>query len=96
MVSGTALLTVVIYDIENDAVRKKMSDACKNMGLERVQYSSFRGLLTAAERRTLYGKLGDLLGDRAGRVLVIPLCEKDAADVREINNSSWGSVKSEE
>ena len=94
--SRTALLTVVIYDIENDAIRKKMSDACKNMGLERVQYSSFRGPLTAAERRTLYGKLGDLLGDRAGRVLVIPLCEKDAVDVREINNSSWGSVKSED
>lgn len=92
---GTSLLTVVIYDIENDLIRKRMSDACKNMGLERVQYSSFRGMLTAAERRTLYTKLGDLLGDKPGRVLVIPLCEKDATDVREINNSSWGSVKSE-
>ena len=95
MVGGTSLLTVVIYDIENDGIRKRMSDACKNMGLERIQYSSFRGQLTSAERRTLYTKLADLLGERPGRVLVLPLCENDAKAAREINNSSWGSIRSD-
>ncbi len=36
----------VFYDIKANKNRKKISDLCKDFGLERVQYSSFLGVLT--------------------------------------------------
>ncbi|MFZ5591101.1 MAG: CRISPR-associated endonuclease Cas2 [Bacillota bacterium] len=37
--------TFVIYDIEEDRVRNKILEACKDYGLEHVQYSAFFGEL---------------------------------------------------
>jgi CRISPR-associated endonuclease Cas2 len=34
-----------MYDIENDRIRRKVAEDCKDSGLERVQYSVFRGLM---------------------------------------------------
>jgi hypothetical protein len=51
------LSTLVIYDIEDDRARLRVSEACKDFGLERLQYSCFRGKLSANKREELYERL---------------------------------------
>jgi hypothetical protein len=48
------LTTLVIYDIEDDWARTRVSEACKDFGLERFQYSCFRGLLSRNKREELF------------------------------------------
>ena len=48
------LTTLVIYDIEDDWARTRVSEACKDFGLERIQYSCFRGMLSRNKREELY------------------------------------------
>jgi CRISPR-associated protein Cas2 len=86
MVRDQEVLTLVIYDVENDRVRGKIAKACKDFGMEHIQFSAFRGPLPAARRKDLFAKLSDLLGDQPGRVLMVPVCEKDADAMREIDN----------
>ena len=70
--------TVVIYDVPNTRVRTKLADACLDAGLERIQLSAFRGLLTASARRELACRLRTLLEETtAGRLFVLPLCAAD-------------------
>jgi hypothetical protein len=51
------LSTLVIYDIEDDRARTRVSEACKDFGLERMQFSCFRGTLSQNKREELYEKL---------------------------------------
>ena len=51
------LSTLVIYDIEDDRARTRVSEACKDFGLERLQYSCFRGKLSQNKREELYERL---------------------------------------
>lgn len=83
---GQKLLTFVIYDIEDDRVRGRVANACKDYGLERVQYSAFRGSLDASRRGELSARLADTLGHDVGKILVIPVCEKDAGAQRQFVN----------
>ena len=83
---GQQLLTFVIYDIEDDRVRGRVANACKDYGLERVQYSAFRGSLDASRRGELAARLADTLGEDVGKILVLPVCEKDVAAKREFIN----------
>lgn len=83
---GQELLTFVIYDIEDDRVRGRVANACKDYGLERVQYSAFCGALDASRRGELTARLADTLAQEVGKILVLPVCEKDAAAKREFVN----------
>jgi hypothetical protein len=51
------LSTLVIYDVEDDWARTRVSEACKDFGLERIQYSCFRGKLSQNKREELYERL---------------------------------------
>jgi hypothetical protein len=51
------LATLVIYDIEDDRARLRVSEVCKDFGLERLQYSCFRGSLSQNKREELYERL---------------------------------------
>ncbi len=51
------LSTLVIYDIEDDRARMRVSEACKDFGLERLQYSCFRGMLSANKREELLERM---------------------------------------
>ena len=42
---------VLIYDIENDRVRTRVSEICLDYGLERIQFSAFFGKLNRNRRR---------------------------------------------
>ncbi len=57
------LNTLVIYDVEDDWARNRVSEACKDFGLERIQYSCFRGLLSRNKREELYERMRKIQHD---------------------------------
>lgn len=78
------LQTYLVYDIPNDRIRYRIANACKDYGLERIQFSAFSGSLNANKREELFLRLRRELGDHAGKILVLPICEKDLKARREI------------
>jgi len=49
--------TLVIYDVEDDRARTRVAEACKDFGLQRIQYSCFRGKLSQNKREELYERM---------------------------------------
>lgn len=80
------LRTLVLYDIEDDKLRTKISETCKDYGLERIQFSAFAGSLNRNKRDELFLKLSGVLGEKSGRILIQPLCEKDERAARIVVN----------
>ena len=74
------LSTYVLYDIPDDCVRTKIADVCKDYGLERIQFSAFRGFLTRNRREELFLRLEETLSTRPGKILLQPVCGKDVRD----------------
>ena len=74
---GEELLTFVVYDVPDDRIRVRVANVCKDFGLRRIQYSAFRGFLDATRREEMFARLADVLGEETGRILVVPVCEKD-------------------
>ncbi len=64
---------LVLYDIRDDRIRTKVSDACKDYGLDRIQFSAYSGRLTRTAREELEIRLGKTLGDHSGAITVIQL-----------------------
>ena len=67
----------IFYDIENDGIRNKIAEKCKDYGLERIQFSGFYGTLNRNKREELFLKLSSLIGNKSGKVLMLPICERD-------------------
>ena len=80
------MMTFVFYDIENDRIRGKIADACLDYGLRRLQFSVFCGALSRNRREEVFVRLTDLLGRRAGCIIMQAVCDKDLASqkLREI------------
>lgn len=85
------IVTYVLYDIPDDAVRAKIAEVCKDYGLERIQFSAFCGSLTRNKREELFLRLGDVLGDQPGKILLQPVCEKDIRDGLRVENEDTDS-----
>ncbi len=68
---------LLIYDIPDTKVRTKVADICLDYGMERIQYSAFRGDLSRVHQEEMVGKMRKRLGKRAGKILLLPCCEKD-------------------
>lgn len=79
---------VVLYDIQIDRLRTKISEACLDYGLERIQFSAFRGKLTRNKREELFLRLSAILEDTPGKILVQPICEKDLKAARSVENEN--------
>lgn len=77
MNSEITTLCLVVYDIVNDRVRTRISDACLDFGLERFQFSAFSGHLDVTKRRELFLRLKELLGQTAERILIQPISADD-------------------
>jgi CRISPR-associated protein Cas2 len=75
------LRTLVIYDIENDKIRLRISETCLDYGLARIQYSAFLGILNRNKREELFLRLTSILEDNAGKIMLQPICHKDVKDV---------------
>jgi len=69
--------TLVIYDIEEDKIRTKIFEACKDYGLTHIQYSAFFGELNHNRRDELKQRLRKTLGKKNGNILICPVCDKD-------------------
>lgn len=74
---GQELLTFVVYDIQDDRTRVRIADVCKDYGLDHIQYSAFCGLLDSTRRADMFARLVSTLGDGLGKIMVLPVCEKD-------------------
>jgi hypothetical protein len=57
------LSTLVIYDVEDDWARTRVAEACKDFGLERIQYSCFRGSLSPNKRGELFERMRKIQRD---------------------------------
>jgi CRISPR-associated protein Cas2 len=58
---------LLIYDIPDDRTRTRVSDACLDYGLERVQWSAFLGELNQTLQRELLLKVRTILGKKAAK-----------------------------
>lgn len=74
----------IFYDIEDDNIRNKIAEACKDYGLERIQFSGFSGILSKNKREELFLKLSSLIDDKAGKILMLPVCDRDINAKREL------------
>jgi CRISPR-associated protein Cas2 len=72
---------VLIYDIEDDRLRTRVSDICLDYGLERIQFSAFFGRLNRNRRQELALKVAGEVGQESARVRVVPVCEADLKDM---------------
>jgi CRISPR-associated protein Cas2 len=66
---------LLIYDIPDDRTRTRVSDACLDYGLERVQWSAFMGELNQTLQRELLLKVQHILGQKAAKVRLLPINE---------------------
>ncbi|TDA40323.1 MAG: CRISPR-associated endonuclease Cas2 [Candidatus Methanomethylicota archaeon] len=71
----TQLMTLVIYDIENDKLRSDVANFLKSKGLKRIQYSAFIGCLTDSQRIDLIAGLRRLVKDGRNNVQIFPLTQ---------------------
>jgi len=69
--------TMVIYDIENDRIRSRIAEVCKDYGLGRIQKSAFLGDLDHNRREELAHRLAKTLAGWEGDIQVCPICDKD-------------------
>lgn len=84
MVMKQELRTLVMYDIEDDRIRHRISEACLDYGLERIQFSVFRGKLNRNKREELLMRLTQTLGEDPGKILIQPMCEEDFRSALEL------------
>lgn len=91
----SALETLVVYDISDDEIRLKVSDACKRFGLTRIQKSTFMGYLTSIHRKELTAVLRRLLGDADGNIQIFVICRADLA-LREVLGKPFEAYVKEE
>src|SRR3990172_4901106 len=68
---------LLVYDIQDDGKRAKIADVCLDYGMDRIQYSAFRGPLLPTHQEELMMKIKKILGRRPGNVQLFPLCETD-------------------
>lgn len=78
---------LVVYDIVNDRIRSKVADACLDYGLDRIQFSAFAGELSRNHQQELMLKIKRLLGDSAGTITLVPICEKDWKSRIEVSHA---------
>lgn len=69
--------TFVIYDITENRTRNKIFRTCKDYGLIHIQYSAFFGELNHNRREELHKRLKRILGQKEGKFVILPVCDKD-------------------
>ena len=77
MVDAAETFCFVVYDVVDDRIRQRFSEACLDHGLERFQMSAFSGRISPSRRKELFLRLVELLGESSGRILVQPVCSED-------------------
>jgi CRISPR-associated protein Cas2 len=77
-----------VYDISDDGKRGKIADVCLDYGMDRIQFSAFLGDLAPTHQDELMLKIQSVLGKLPGNVQLFPICEKDWAARRVIDQTA--------
>lgn len=67
----------VIYDISKNKNRKRVSDICKDYGLERVQKSAFWGTISKNKAEMLAIQAKRFLEPKTDKLLIVPADKED-------------------
>jgi CRISPR-associated protein Cas2 len=73
------MMTLVIYDISDDDDRGKLSNMLFDFGLQRIQYSGFKGDLNAHNRHILAKGITQYVTGEHDSIYVLPLCNNCVA-----------------
>jgi CRISPR-associated protein Cas2 len=74
-----AMPVLVIYDIPHDGTRTKVADICLDYGLDRIQYSAFKGDLPRTLQEEMLLKIKGRVGRRAAKVHVVAIASDEWA-----------------
>lgn len=81
---------IIIYDITEDKLRSVVSKKLESYGLDRVQYSCFRGNLTRSRLGSLKVDLEHIVNaskvDGVVSIIIYPLCNTCSINSIEIPN----------
>ncbi len=66
-----------MYDIKNDKTRSRVSKACEQIGLNRVQYSVFLGTLEPSEVDTLQIQIEEYIDPEKDSVYIFPMSKDE-------------------
>lgn len=81
------VVTLVIYDIAKNKLRRKIDAICKDHGLVREQLSAFRGDIPMKRVERLSAKIQDALCDQAeAHVEIYPICSEDFSKIIEMGS----------
>ncbi len=64
------MMTLVVYDISDDGVRRAVEKRCKDYGLRHIQRSAFAGILSKSQRLSLFYELSEIMKGREGAVRI--------------------------
>ncbi len=67
---------IIVYDIEDDALRTKVSNLLQDYGFERVQFSVFIGSRTQNVLKMLEIEIKDLIGKKKADVRFYQQCDR--------------------
>lgn len=67
---------IIVYDIEDDALRTKVSSLLQDYGYERIQFSVFIGSRTQNVLKMLEIEIKDLIGTKKADVRVYQQCDR--------------------
>lgn len=73
------MMTLVIYDISNDDDRTKLANMLQDFGLERIQYSGFKGELNSHDRQILTNQVRRFVTGERDSIYIIRLCNQCAS-----------------
>ena len=90
------MLVWVIYDISDNKSRKRVSDACKNYGLYRVQKSVFLGDLNSNQRDSLAIECEEHVNVDVDSVYVFPMDDQSFKKVKLIGQAFDKELVSDE
>ncbi|MCC6028157.1 MAG: CRISPR-associated endonuclease Cas2 [Archaeoglobus sp.] len=87
------MLHLVVYDITDDSNRTRLAKLLEKFGLERVQYSAFRGELNPNDREVLARQVLRFIKDEHDCIFIIPLCQRCSSAAIVISNTGVELVK---
>lgn len=87
------MIHLIVYDISDDANRTRLVKLLERYGLERVQYSAFRGELNPNDRETLSRQVKKFVKDEHDCIFIIPLCKRCVETAVVISNTGVELVK---
>lgn len=86
----------VIYDISKNKNRKRVSDLCKDYGLERVQKSAFLGAITKNKAEMLALQVKKFVEKDIDKFFIVPAGQEDFQKKIMLGNFDESIIKNRE